>query len=68
LLSLGIATDWYNCVMRLVVFDVETKKAFDEVGGFYPKNWEYRCLECGMERLGVGDAARVSRRRVWRNV
>jgi DEAD/DEAH box helicase domain-containing protein len=27
--------------MKLVVFDVETKKAFDEVGGFYP------------ERLGV---------------
>lgn len=23
--------------MRLVVFDVETKKAFDEVGGFYPE-------------------------------
>ena len=23
--------------MKLVVFDVETKKAFDEVGGYYPE-------------------------------
>ncbi len=47
--------------MRLVVFDVETKKAFDEVGGFYPEK-----LGVSVSGVWYGEAGSVGTLRGFR--
>lgn len=47
--------------MRLVVFDVETKKAFDEVGGFFPEK-----LGVSVSGVWYGDEKGVGKLRGFR--
>lgn len=47
--------------MKLVVFDVETKKAFDEVGGFYPEK-----LGVSVSGVWYGEAGSVGTLRGFR--